>query len=396
MSDKPRVLVFIDYFLPGFRSGGPVPLLKGWLDGLGSEIQFDVITRNHDWHQDLAYPNTPEGKWLPIESIGQGNQARIQYWEPRLFSLERVQTILRENQYQSVLLNSFFSSWTRQILWWRRFQRIELGQVLLLPHGEFSPAALKIKSIKKSAYIQVGKRLKLFTGVNAIALSDAELTDLQRQSIFSQATVSAPLLADKQLKKSNHEQRTSLESLRLIFLARINPMKNLEFLLSALDGINIPVRLDVWGPADAGFPDYVNQVKREALNISHQKDISQVQIEFKGELDPSQASRVWQEQDLMVLPSRSENFGFVIWESLQNDVPCLISDRTSWVWLGSRPGLWQEPIENPSQWQKKLLEVNDLVKTKRDEIVKQVAFVREEVMKRQQTVKIQLLKLLSR
>ena len=45
---RPRVLVVADYYLPGFRAGGPVRAISNTISRLASGTDFFVVTRDHD------------------------------------------------------------------------------------------------------------------------------------------------------------------------------------------------------------------------------------------------------------------------------------------------------------------------------------------------------------
>src|SRR3954471_11031221 len=46
--DKPVVLVVADYYLPGFRAGGPIRGIANTVRELSADARFFVVTRNHD------------------------------------------------------------------------------------------------------------------------------------------------------------------------------------------------------------------------------------------------------------------------------------------------------------------------------------------------------------
>ena len=45
---RPRVLVVADYYLPGFRAGGPVRAISNAIGQLACSADFFVVTRDHD------------------------------------------------------------------------------------------------------------------------------------------------------------------------------------------------------------------------------------------------------------------------------------------------------------------------------------------------------------
>jgi len=43
-----RILILTDYYLPGYKGGGPMRTLSTMVDRLGDEYRFRVLTRDRD------------------------------------------------------------------------------------------------------------------------------------------------------------------------------------------------------------------------------------------------------------------------------------------------------------------------------------------------------------
>ncbi len=56
-STRIKVFVALDYYLPGYRGGGPTRTLSNLVSSLGHSIDFLIFTRNHD----VAEPTPYEG-----------------------------------------------------------------------------------------------------------------------------------------------------------------------------------------------------------------------------------------------------------------------------------------------------------------------------------------------
>ena len=55
-----------------------------------------------------------------------------------------------------------------------------------------------------------------------------------------------------------------------------------------------------------------------------------IKLSINDEVIQNQVINIFKKHDLFVLPTRGENFGYVIIESLSAGLPALISDKTSW------------------------------------------------------------------
>ena len=64
-------------------------------------------------------------------------------------------------------------------------------------------------------------------------------------------------------------------------------------------------------------------------------------------MTPDQVRATIARHDLFLLPTRGENFGHVIFESLAAGVPVLVSDRTPWRDLDARGSGWVRSLETP-------------------------------------------------
>ncbi len=110
-------------------------------------------------------------------------------------------------------------------------------------------------------------------------------------------------------KKSN--------TLKLLFMSRIDPKKGLEVLLESLVGINFPYHLTIAG---AGEADYIDSLKKIVAKNSMQSLVTWI-----GFQDQKSKFEVLQNHDLLILPSYNENFGNIVIESLAVGTPVLIS-----------------------------------------------------------------------
>ena len=61
--NKKKVLICIDWFLPGTNSGGPVQSYSNFIDHLKDDYEFFVITRDTDYASQTPYPNITPDSW---------------------------------------------------------------------------------------------------------------------------------------------------------------------------------------------------------------------------------------------------------------------------------------------------------------------------------------------
>jgi glycosyltransferase involved in cell wall biosynthesis len=130
---------------------------------------------------------------------------------------------------------------------------------------------------------------------------------------------------------------TATGPLRLIFLSRLAPVKNLDFLLDILATVRCEVDLAIHGLKE-----------NEAYWQSCEERIAalpgNVRASYHGAVMPDDVPGTFAQYDLFAFPSRGENFGHVVLESLSVGTPVLVSDRTPWKG-GESDALEVLPIE---------------------------------------------------
>ena len=104
---------------------------------------------------------------------------------------------------------------------------------------------------------------------------------------------------------------------RLLFLSRLHQKKGVEILFEALAKVPFEWTLTIAGD---GETDYLEQLKKlsDNLRISHK-------INWLGWIDAKNKWAIYQNADLLVLPSHNENFANVVIESLAVGTPVLVS-----------------------------------------------------------------------
>src|SRR5688572_25501442 len=212
--------------------------------------------------------------------------------------------------------------------------------MLLAPQGELSPGALGIKPLKKAAYIRLARLCRLYRGLTWQASNEAERDDILRimkDVPHEHVRVAADLTESMDAAPVVRAPRSASGALRLCFLSRISPKKNLDFALRVLADVKAPVEFMIYGP-----------IEDDAFWATCQQLIarlpSHVRVQYGGEVLPQLVKQTLSEHDLFFFPTRGENFGHVIFEALLAGVPVLTSDQTPWVDLEAHGAGWSVPL----------------------------------------------------
>ena len=319
---RPIVLCFVDYYLPGYRSGGPVRTIANFVDHLGDEFDIRIVTRDRDALDTAPYPDVGVDAWNTV------GKAQVFYASKQMLTLRSVGRLLRDIPHDLLYLNSLFAfSFTGLPLLARRFGLAPQRPCVIAPRGEFSAGAIALKARKKRLYLAASRAIGLYRDLHWHASSEFEAQDIRRKmGTLAESIHVAPDLPPKLKTESDdpsEQQARAPGPLRIIFLSRISPMKNLDFLLAALQRISQPMNLTIIGPLLE--PEYWGKCQRIIKTIKQP-----VTVDYQGEVTPLQVLETFARHDLFVLPTRGENYGHVILESLSAGTPVLVSDQTPW------------------------------------------------------------------
>ncbi|MGV3652552.1 MAG: glycosyltransferase [Devosia sp.] len=334
---RPRILILADQFTPSRRGGGPVTSIVNLINSLGEEFAFHVATRDRDLGAAAPYPGLPSDQWLDAEGH------RVLYRASRLWHIatpDDPQAIAPDLVY----LNSFFSpATTLPYLAWRRVNRGRAVPTLLAPRGGLADAALRIKSWKKRPVLGLAKSLGLYEGLHWQATSSDERSQIVERFAPPAGSLlqAANITAGSGGGASHQRERGAV--LRVAFLGRIVPMKNLDFALRILAAAAVPTVLDIHGPSEDRA--YEAECRRLALKLPQT-----ITVAWKGPLEHQAVKHELAGYDVLLSPSRGENYGHVIAEALSVGTPVLISDQTPWRNLEGSGAGFDLPLDAPQKF----------------------------------------------
>jgi len=365
---KPTILTLVACYLPGYKSGGPVRTIANMVEHLGDAFDFRIVCRDRDTMDSQPYSGIIVDDWNKV------GKAQVYYASPRSIRLRAVALLLREAPHDVLYLNSFFNyQFTTLALLACRLGLAPKKPCVIAPRGEFSEGALALKSWKKQLYIRTSRLLGLYDNLNWQASSAFETEDIKRMmgSVARSIQIAPDLPA--LVTQSNEEKKPSLDDLtkplRVVFLSRISPMKNLDFALQILETVAAPVEFNIYGPAsDAAYWQYCQTL------IAHLPD--HITATYHGVVEHDDVANVLMTHDLFFLPTRGENFGHVIFEALAAGVPALISDQTPWQDLDDTGVGWVRPLNDASAFKdviEQLAEVSPLERTGQRQRARQYA-----------------------
>lgn len=348
MTNKITILVFVGWYLPGYKAGGPIRSVANLVESLGDEFNFKIITDDNDFGVAEPYPGISPNTWCKV------GKADVYYASKEGLRLSSLATLINSINYDVLYLNSFFCwNFTIKPLLLRYFKVIPKDCIVIAPRGEFSSGALKFKWFKKRVYVFIARIIGFYSNVIWQASSKFEQDDIKK--VFSNATIEmgspivvAPDLGHYKIGNFGNAERIKKPgSLDMVFLSRISPKKNLDGALSMLKGMQGDITFNVYGPI--GDKAYWQACKKICSDLS-----SNIKVVFHGEVDHSCVSHIFRTNHLFFFPTHGENFGHVNLEALLAGCPVLLSDQTPWRDLESLGVGWDFPLNRPDKFKEVL------------------------------------------
>lgn len=329
---KPAILLLTDWYYPGYKAGGPIQSCVNLVNMLQDDYRFFVVTGNTDWGAEQPYPGIPVNQWLPGK-----HGEKIWYRQPGRPTAGEIQLWLKEMQPDIVYFNSMFSvSYTLVPLYYLS-RLLPAARFVLAPRGMLHSGALRLKATKKKLFLCL---FRLFGFQRRIVF---QATDQQEMQDIAIRLPGARIVLAENIPRirldSAHPVLKEKGQLKLVFISRIHPKKNLHFLLNLLEEwkSDARVELDIYGEAD------LKAYEQECKTIA-EKLPSTMSVQFRGSVSNELVFSVLDNYHVFVLPTRGENFGHAIFEALTSGKPVLLSDQTPWRNLEQRNAGWDIPL----------------------------------------------------
>ena len=208
---------------------------------------------------------------------------------------------------------------------------------IISPRGTLSDHAKQIRSLPKSIFSYAFQQRALEAATLFHVTSEGEYFDLRACGVNKPIAVipngvEIPVINDSDFDR---ERKT------LLYLGRIHPIKGLEMLVDCWRKLAIQYpewEMRIVGPLDSA---YAHQLKDSVLSALVPR------IVFLGGKSGYSKVRELQAADVLVLPSKSENFGMVVAEALSSGTPVITTTGTPWAGVTTNNcGWWVDRRED--------------------------------------------------
>ena len=333
------MLILIDWYLPGYKAGGPIQSVANLIAHLKNKVKFSIVTRDTDYGDPHPYPGIQSDQWNDIDT-----NIKIYYLSKKNQNLRGLRKVIKPDQYDIIYLNSVFS-YRFTILPLLAF-RASSTKFILAPRGMLGEGALDIKSLKKRIFIKVARFPGLYDNITWQATNIAERSDIY--SVFGE---DARVQIASNIPSSVPDQIPEVEKrpgdLKLVYLSRISEKKDLLRLLEQMQGMTVEgtISLDLYGPIED--EEYWSRCKRVIDDIT-----GNINVEYLGAIQPTQIRERLLQYHFFVLLTKHENFGHAIFEALAAGCPPIISDTTPWHILDTLKIGWEISLNDLGKFDK--------------------------------------------
>jgi len=340
---KPKILIFCNYYLPGYKSGGGMRSIVNMIARFNNQFDFRVVTFDHDGDGE-PYETVNINDWNEIEGTP------VYYLSKDNIKMSKLRRLIEEVEPDSIYLNSVFSVMSIFVLTLRKLKLIPRLGIILAPEGELSEGALKLKAAKKKAFSKFAKSSGLYR--NLIWKTTAEPEKREAESFKGRGgkVFIAPNLPARNFLEGYQQElkpKKNTGEANMVFLSRFMRKKNFKWLVDNLKDINGKLKIDIIGPLEDEV--YWNETQKAINNLP-----ANIKIEYRGHIENEMVLQKLFEYHFFVLPTLGENFGHVFIEALAAGCPLLISDRTPWLNLEEQGIGWDLPLEKPDEWKEKI------------------------------------------
>ena len=325
-----KVLIFSDWYPPAYKAGGPIRSCENLVFFLGSSYEIYVLTGSTDLNENKVLENIEVDKWVQHKS-----GAKVIYASVQSRTLRNIRSIINDVKPDLIYLNSMFSlHFTIIPLIIKHFDRTKAG-VIVSPRGMLKPTALAIKPLKKRSFISLLNYSGIINKIYFLATDENEAKEVNKT--FPRAKVMiAPNFPGKFYLPTYIKKIA--KDLSIIFIGRIHPIKNLDFLLNSIKPLTGDIKLDIVGVIED--PSYWQSCLKIINNLP-----KNIKVNYLGERPHNETVKLLHDHHVLVLPTKGENFGHAIFESFVAGRPVLISDQTPWRNLFEKFAGWDLSLE---------------------------------------------------
>jgi glycosyltransferase involved in cell wall biosynthesis len=320
---KPRVLAFVDYYLPGFKAGGPIPSVSRIIE-MADECEFRVVTRDRDLGDIEPF------RGVAPRSLSRLGKTQVMYIRSRVKDWWWVRKEIKAWRPDAYYFNSVHSPFSTIVpLALLRLHLLpKVKTVVIAPRGELGFGALSLKSRKKSSFKPMIRWL-IPADVIWHASSPDEVEQIKSwvpSHLVEKCTfVVAP---DPAIEPVETASTGPMNQRKFSFASRIDRMKGLDRAnrVIAIVGQDMEFTWNIQG--SVSDQKYLLEIEEQLTQMPERVKISRGEV-----FSPGESQGIFAESTAFIFPTLGENFGHVIAEALSVGCPVIVTANTPWTEL---------------------------------------------------------------
>lgn len=310
-----KIFVLIPWFSPAFKAGGPIRSVEGMIKHLSANGKmFYIFCSNKDL--DAKNISVYADEWVSFS-----DNCKVWY-----SSTDNILPVLKkeisQHQPQYIFINGLYN-WQYNI---QPILFVKGVNKIISVRGMLHPGALSQKAIKKRFFLQLLK----ITGwhhKNTFHVTDEQEKAFAQKELGKAAKI---FVAGNfpNFYNSTAVPQKKIGELKLVSIGLISPMKNYLSVLNALElvGRQQPgclIEYSIYGTVkdEVYWQQCLAIINRLPANIK---------VKWHGAIATKEIEKALSQNQVFILPSKSENFGHSIIEALSAGRPIITSNGTPW------------------------------------------------------------------
>jgi glycosyltransferase involved in cell wall biosynthesis len=306
-----KIFIAIPWFSPAFKAGGPIKSIENLIRSYNEGIEYFVFCGNTDV-DGTALQVAEVDCWLDFSS-------NTKVW----YASQQVTTALQREFVASgaavlYIVGMFDYAFNIYPLLF-----VKAAKKILSVRGMLHAGALSQKSEKKRFFLSLLKLTSIKKKV-VFHATDEQEAGYVRKTFSENANVVVANNFSAAAGATVKFIEKEANSLKLITIALISPMKNHLLVLEALQHCTSKIEYTIYGAVkdDTYWYQCRELIRELPKNIF---------VHYAGELNPSLVNEKLAENHVFIMPSKSENFGHALAEALAMGKPIITSQNTPWV-----------------------------------------------------------------
>ncbi|MCB0685939.1 MAG: glycosyltransferase family 4 protein [Saprospiraceae bacterium] len=331
-----KLLIFIDWYFPAYRGGGPIVSVRNLAELLKDDVEIFVVTSDKDLEELLPIIDT--NVWILVDKV------KVNYLSSNKRNVREIYRLIKSVEPDAIYLNSMYSK-IYTIIPLLCLLLIDFKpKIILAPRGMLHQGAVKYRQFKKKLFLLLFRAIGFNNRVFFHATDKQESDDIVRlikaSSIQVQVVPNVVGLNGLDLGKVDKNKNR----LKIAYISRITPKKNLLYFLKILERCDNAINIDlsIYGHKEMEYWKKCNDVI-QLLPFN-------IKVSYLGTLPHNSVAEKIMENHFTVLPTLGENFGHSIFESFAAGRPVLISDQTPWRNLEKKNIGWDIPLKEKDLW----------------------------------------------